>query len=597
MFALFSAAGVTGIIGGLDSNRLGAEMTVATEYASEGLEAARSIRNQDFAKFTVTAPGASVGIIRSAGNIWDFAGTENIFDSRYTRRLTVESVCRDTTAAKNIINCTGPSDPNIDVNTKKVTSRVNWNFTVARPQEIILSAYLTNWKAPIIPSDNALLVYANAIKPQYRLFTDGANTFSSANEMAIGSAGKNFVIRTSPTKREAIAGYTYGSGSTTVLQVICFDGTSWSNEWTAQVNPSQFDVSTRRFDIAYETQSGDAMVLYSTGATGQLAYRTKPGSTGCGSSGWSGVIPLTAQGSTGVIQWVKMAGDRRSTSSDLAAAWADNTSRLQAAVWNGIDNWSQSGALETTLKAVNTPQDVDSFDLDFESQSGNLMVVWGYGGGGRGTSPVYYARYVCQPTCSWVGKSPLGLNSDAANLDIAANPTGNEIVFASISSGSRLQAAYWSGSSWTASNNLDTSTTPPSAGSELVAAGWLNLSGTSRSVVVYADAVPAKNPVNVIDWVVGNGASFSAPSHCATNSNPACLPLPGTKVWLAVRSDPKSNDRLILTFSDNNSDLFAKRLVMGAGPTFTWSNADGGAALETGLSQATASPFAFAYWR
>ena len=61
--------------------------------------------------------------------------------------------------------------------------------------------------------------------------------------------------------------------------------------------------------------------------------------------------------------------------------------------------------------------------------------------------------------------------------------------------------------------------------------------------------------------------------------------------------DPKNRDRLIFTYNDINSDLFAKRLVMTSAPTFTWTHSDGEAALETTLGQATSSPYSFSYWR
>ena len=49
--------------------------------------------------------------------------------------------------------------------------------------------------------------------------------------------------------------------------------------------------------------------------------------------------------------------------------------------------------------------------------------------------------------------------------------------------------------------------------------------------------------------------------------------------------------------SDNNSDLFVKRLVMTSTPSFTWTNSDGGVSLETNLSQAIVNPFGFAYFQ
>jgi hypothetical protein len=42
--------------------------------------------------------------------------------------------------------------------------------------------------------------------------------------------------------------------------------------------------------------------------------------------------------------------------------------------------------------------------------------------------------------------------------------------------------------------------------------------------------------------------------------------------------------------SDNDNDLFAKRLTMTATPTFAWSNSDG-TALETTLPQKINYPF------
>ena len=60
--------------------------------------------------------------------------------------------------------------------------------------------------------------------------------------------------------------------------------------------------------------------------------------------------------------------------------------------------------------------------------------------------------------------------------------------------------------------------------------------------------------------------------------------------------NPLSQNQLLLTISDLNNDLFAKRLVITATPTFTWTNSDT-AVLEPSLPQAISSPFSFAYWR
>jgi len=80
---------------------------------------------------------------------------------------------------------------------------------------------------------------------------------------ALGTvAGTQPVIvqtRTSPTKQEAIVAYQDDSGN---LKVMCYDGNSWYNEWSVNIAPGG-NQRERRFDVSYETQSGDAIVVYS----------------------------------------------------------------------------------------------------------------------------------------------------------------------------------------------------------------------------------------------------------------------------------------------------------------------------------------------
>jgi Tfp pilus assembly protein PilV len=100
LFTIFATGLVVAILYGLDNNRLGAEQTIANQYAADGLELAR---NQGF---------------------FGVAGGSSSFD-KYSR-----------TVAVSVINS----------NTKKVTSTVTWNFTQNRNNSVVLTTYLTNWK-------------------------------------------------------------------------------------------------------------------------------------------------------------------------------------------------------------------------------------------------------------------------------------------------------------------------------------------------------------------------------------------------------------------------------------------------------------------
>ncbi|MDD2806694.1 MAG: fibronectin type III domain-containing protein [Elusimicrobiales bacterium] len=445
---------------------------------------------------------------------------------------------------------------------------------------------------PIVhAAGDGVILYGKAgtAMPQFRHYSAASNSFGATGDLEMGGNGSLFVIRTNPltTKQEAVAGYVKDG----TLHVLCTDGTNWTEEWTQAVGGNE---TTRRFDIAYETNSGDVMVLYSrnTAASGELGYRTKPGGAACGGSNWTAETPLTAARTTGIVQWVKLASDRRATYDTLAALWADANSDLSAAVWTG-SAWENepAAALETSLETVAAAQDVEDFDLEFESLSGDLMAVWANAAGADGTNGVRYA------VATWTGGSPLHtwgavttpptFLDDATNLDLAANPASDAMIFASIgNAGSDLQIGYWSGAAWTNTANVDTTAQVPLAGTRLVSAVWLSSGAATRWAVAYNDAAATN-----IGWYYGTTGAPSA----GADASPAPL-FANPQKHYQLHQDPVNRDRAILAVSDNNSDLIVKRLVMTSVPAFTWSDAAGGAALETSLSSVTVGGHSFFFW-
>lgn len=140
LFMIFATGMVGAVLYGLDNNRLSGEQLIANQYAAEGLEAARSIKNQAYTNL-VNSTGTGIAQV---GNVWTFSGTNNIYD-KYTRVITVVDVERD--ANGNIVASGGALDPN----SKKIVSTVSWNFTSARANSVVLTTYLTNWKA-VVPT-------------------------------------------------------------------------------------------------------------------------------------------------------------------------------------------------------------------------------------------------------------------------------------------------------------------------------------------------------------------------------------------------------------------------------------------------------------
>lgn len=446
-----------------------------------------------------------------------------------------------------------------------------------------------NAQALDVANGDGLIMYGISANttPQWRTYNGSTNTFGAQTTTVAGGTGTNFQVRTSPTKQEAIAAYTNSSG---VLQVMCYNGTSWTNEWSVTAGGAG---AKRPFDIAYETNTGDVMVLYSrnAAATNAVDYRTKAGSLGCGTANWAAAasMPTGTSLTTGTVHWVKMDFDGRSTSNLIAAIWADSNADLGGAIWDGTA-WVNLKLMETSLEVVTAAQDVDDFELQYESLSGDLMVIWANSLGAAATNGVRYMTCTGgTSTCTYSAViTPATWANDATNLDLSANPNSDEMVFASLgNAGSDLQVGYWSGSAWTNTNDIDAISGTPLAGTKLVSASWLISGATTRSIVTYNDASGA-----AINWYVGNAGTFTLQTDFATT--PA---LGSPNKWLDLQKDPFNKDRLIFTVSDLNNDVFAKRLIMTATPAFTWTNADGATALQATLPAAIAAPFQFRYWR
>ena len=579
IFMILAVVGVTTILQSFSVSKLSEEQIKADFYAQEGIEAVRSIKNRGWGGLT---PG-SYGLQSDSGN-WVLSGVSDTKD-KYTRQIEISEVER------NINGDIMESGGTVDADTLKITSNVNWNFSGTRDDTVSYFTYMTNFQK----TKEGILIYGDGTNiPKWRNYSNISNSFDREAGMAESLSGLNFVVRTSPLQREAVAGIVNGSGE---LQVFCYGENGWDWQWTQSVGGN---ASTRRFDISYETNSGDVLVVFNDNDSNRLGYRTKSGSNGCGGANWSNALIYSPLRTNGVIHWIKMAWDKRSSSDLITVIWADANSDLSTAVWSGTAFSNEPSAVtESSLEVVSTALDVDCFDIEYESVSGGIMLVWANSAGNNGTNGVRYRTCAGgTASCTWGAvETPPMFSDDAHNLDISGNPLSNEIVFASVGyAGCDMQVGYWNGSSWSNSANIDTSVVRPNIGTRLVATGWLNNGSYARSVVVYHDAT--NNACNFtngdrdVDWYVGNSGSFSK----QTDFSPSPL-FANPQKWYQIYTDPINSDRFMLVVSDSANDLFEKRLVMTSALAFSWTNSDGGTALETDLGWSTSVPFGFGYWR
>lgn len=117
------------------SGRLASEITKANFLAEEGMEAVRSIRDNNWGDLLAGNYGLAI-----FENKWIFQGAQEDINSELKGGIRVVTI------------------EDIDPDRKKLTSQVTWQFTQARPQEVRLVTYLTNW-AKLTPPYVAQLHY------------------------------------------------------------------------------------------------------------------------------------------------------------------------------------------------------------------------------------------------------------------------------------------------------------------------------------------------------------------------------------------------------------------------------------------------------
>ncbi|MBZ9572523.1 hypothetical protein KJA15_04280 [Patescibacteria group bacterium] len=105
------------------SGLLASEITMANFLAEEGIEAARSIRDNSWDDLLIGNHGLAI-----SGNHWVFQGSQ-------------EDISSELKEGKRIITI-----KSVDSDRKKITSKVNWQFNEGKSQEVQLITYFTNWQ-------------------------------------------------------------------------------------------------------------------------------------------------------------------------------------------------------------------------------------------------------------------------------------------------------------------------------------------------------------------------------------------------------------------------------------------------------------------
>jgi hypothetical protein len=261
------------------------------------------------------------------------------------------------------------------------------------------------------------------------------------------------------------------------LDAYVFNGTSWSvtnnlgRVWTTAPSDAR-----RPFDVAYESQSGDALLVYGTtvaGGANDLAYRTWTRESGWGPEQY---YDDAGHPSKVTVTFVVLASDLNSDR--IGMAYIENTNNdANAVVWNG-SSWSSFTEITGTV-AIATEECIA---VASESVSGAFMAVAGEG------QFIKWSRF----TTSWSSVGVFDINSgvtSAMNWLKLSSSQDNRLMLTSVDAASDLCTALWDGNSL---GNRQWSTASESIGS---------MTATTSVTAMRFTAQASKSITNILVYI------------------------------------------------------------------------------------------------
>lgn len=145
LIAIILTIGTQAVYVSLQSNKVSGDRDVATNLASEALEATRSVSEENWINiYSLTKTSQHYKVVQSSGK-WTLATGDEVVvlnTISYTRYVVIENTCRDD-STRNITGvgtCAGDSSD--DPSTQKITVTVSW----IGGDPVVISEYFFRWK-------------------------------------------------------------------------------------------------------------------------------------------------------------------------------------------------------------------------------------------------------------------------------------------------------------------------------------------------------------------------------------------------------------------------------------------------------------------
>ncbi len=320
---------------------------------------------------------------------------------------------------------------------------------------------------------------------------------------------------------------------------VSWNGTSWTQTrnltkiWTAA--PA---VHYRGFDIAFETTSGNALIILSptdAAATCDLAYFVVLRNDTVANSSAYTCIDDSGHATDIQYGWVVADSDPASGSNEIIVVGEDRTDNdVNAWVWNGAA-W---GNMQAVTAAATATGDFEALGVKYSADGSDGMVI-------AATRTAGVVNYQFWTGAAWNGAAASSGDWSASGSDdvtfiqMAADPATDDIMAIGITNNGGLTGNYWSGSAWTLTVDIDTITDAATGTMRPASFAWMPTGSTGR-LVWDTDTTLATL----------SNRTFAAGAWGATTTFSTYA---GTGAWIQMATNPTSTDSVKILGARMNS--------------------------------------------
>lgn len=250
------------------------------------------------------------------------------------------------------------------------------------------------------------------------------------------------------------------------LAAAVWTGTAWTSLTTITTSASTLD--QQAFDGAWESSTGDALVVYASGTTDtQTPFLWKHYSSSGGTWDSAGTSFGDWGSGTKVIgRWASLAQTPDTTTSTIGVALQGSpAASVASSVQSRVFIWDAASQTMTEGNAVSTGESAigSNISVAFEKISGDALFVFTNGAGAAGTDTSAYETWTASTRAfSTVTDISGAMGSNANNLTLWASPNSDDIRLLGMDNSQRIYSQRWDGTAWNGaySSAIGTAVTP-----------------------------------------------------------------------------------------------------------------------------------------